>query len=121
MDNEQIDEAIDLIRIDINPIAEYIEDGRAVILFSDPEDQLISGDRLRGRYLDSKSVAYTLTPNLPNWLRSIGIKPMSLGLDLRGGVYFLLEVDMETAINTRLTLYQQSFNDLLRDSKIEVE
>ena len=119
MDNEQIDEAIDLIRtLDINPVAEYIEDGRAVILFSDPEDQLISGDRLRGRYLDSKSVAYTLTPNLPNWLRSIGIKPMSLGLDLRGGVYFLLEVDMETAINTRLTLYQQSFNDLLRDSKI---
>ena len=119
MDNEQIDEAIDLIRtLDINPVAEYIEDGRAVILFSDPEDQLISGDRLRGRYLDSKSVAYTLTPNLPNWLRSVGIKPMSLGLDLRGGVYFLLEVDMETAINTRLTLYQQSFNDLLRDSKI---
>ena len=119
MDNEQIDEAIDLIRtLDINPVAEYIEDGRAVILFSDPEDQLISGDRLRGRYLDSKSVAYTLTPNLPSWLRSVGIKPMSLGLDLRGGVYFLLEVDMETAINTRLTLYQQSFNDLLRDSKI---
>ena len=119
MDNEQIDEAIDLIRsLDINPVTEYIEDGRAVILFSDPEDQLISGDRLRNKYQDSKSVAYTLTPNLPNWLRSIGIKPMSLGLDLRGGVYFLLEVDMETAINTRLTLYQQSFNDLLRDSKI---
>ena len=119
MDNEQIDEAIDLIRsLDINPVTEYIEDGRVVILFSDPEDQLISGDRLRSRYQDSKSVAYTLTPNLPNWLRSIGIKPMSLGLDLRGGVYFLLEVDMETAINTRLTLYQQSFNDLLRDSKI---
>ena len=119
MDNEQIDEAINLIRsLDINPVTEYIEDGRAVILFSDPEDQLISGDRLRSRYQDSKSVAYTLTPNLPNWLRSIGIKPMSLGLDLRGGVYFLLEVDMETAINTRLTLYQQSFNDLLRDSKI---
>ena len=119
MDNEQIDEAIDLIRtLDINPVTEYVEDGRAVILFSDPEDQLISGDRLRSRYLDSKSVAYTLTPNLPDWLRSIGIKPMSLGLDLRGGVYFLLEVDMETAINTRLTLYQQSFNDLLRDSKI---
>ncbi len=119
MDNEQIDEAMDLIRsLDITPVTEYIEDGRAVILFSDPEDQLISGDRLRSRYQDSKSVAYTLTPNLPNWLRSIGIKPMSLGLDLRGGVYFLLEVDMETAINTRLTLYQQSFNDLLRDSKI---
>ena len=119
MDNEQIDEAINLIlSLDINPVTEYIEDGRAVILFSDPEDQLISGDHLRSRYQDSKSVAYTLTPNLPNWLRSIGIKPMSLGLDLRGGVYFLLEVDMETAINTRLTLYQQSFNDLFRDSKI---
>ena len=89
MDNEQVDEAINLIRaLDINPVTEYIEDGRAVILFSDPEEQLISGDRLGDRYLDSKSVAYTLTPNLPNWLRSIGIKPMSLGLDLRGGYIF---------------------------------
>jgi preprotein translocase subunit SecD len=63
-------------------------------------------------------VAYTLTPNLPNWLRKLGIKPMSLGLDLRGGVYFLLEVDMDTAIASRLTLYEQSFSDLLREENI---
>jgi preprotein translocase subunit SecD len=43
---------------------------------------------------------------------------MSLGLDLRGGVYFLLEVDMDTAITSRLTLYEQNFNQVLRDAGI---
>ena len=98
--------------------SKYIEDGRAVILFDDSEDQLMAGERFRNRYSDQRSVAYTLTPDIPAWFRNFGIKPMSLGLDLRGGVYFLLEVDMDTAINTRLTLYQQSFNDLLREAKI---
>jgi preprotein translocase subunit SecD len=102
----------------LKPSSKYIEDGRAIILFDDSKDQLIAGERLRNRYSDQKSVAYTLTPDIPTWFRNFGIQPMSLGLDLRGGVYFLLEVDMDTAINTRLTLYQQSFNDLLREAKI---
>jgi preprotein translocase subunit SecD len=104
--------------IKLPPIASYIEDGRAIVLFEDPVDQAIAGKRLRNRYNEQKSIAYTLTPNLPDWLRNLGIRPMSLGLDLRGGVYFLLEVDMETAIETRLTLYQQSFSDLLREAKL---
>ena len=104
--------------IRLPPIASYIEDGRAIVLFEDPVDQTNAGQRLRNRYNERKSIAYTLTPNLPDWLRNIGIRPMSLGLDLRGGVYFLLEVDMKTAIETRLTLYQQSFSDLLREAKL---
>jgi preprotein translocase subunit SecD len=116
---EQIQEIENLLSdIRLKPSSKYIEDGRAIILFDDSKDQLIAGERLRNRYSDQKSVAYTLTPDIPTWFRNFGIQPMSLGLDLRGGVYFLLEVDMDTAINTRLTLYQQSFNDLLREAKI---
>ncbi len=119
INEEQIQEIENLLSdIRLKPSSKYIEDGRAVILFVDSQDQLIAGERLRNRYSDQKSVAYTLTPDIPTWFRNFGIQPMSLGLDLRGGVYFLLEVDMDTAINTRLTLYQQSFNDLLREAKI---
>jgi preprotein translocase subunit SecD len=119
IDEQQLQDAVDLVSaVRVNPITQYIEDGRAIMLFDSADEQLIAGDRLRQRLSSQKSVAYTLTPHLPSWLRNLGIRPMSLGLDLRGGVYFLLEVDMETAINSRLTLYQQSFNDLLRDAKI---
>ena len=119
INEEQIQEIENLLSdIRLRPSSKYIEDGRAVILFDDSQDQLTAGERLRNRYSDQKSVAYTLSPDIPAWFRNFGIKPMSLGLDLRGGVYFLLEVDMDTAINTRLTLYQQSFNDLLREAKI---
>ncbi len=119
IDEQQLQDVVDLLSaVRLSPITQYIEDGRAIILFDSADDQIIAGDRLRKRLSSQKSVAYTLTPHLPSWLRTLGIRPMSLGLDLRGGVYFLLEVDMETAINSRLTLYQQSFNDLLRDAKI---
>ena len=118
-DDDQLQEVMDALgNIRLSPLANFIEDGRAIILFKDPEDQTTAGQRLRNRYSEQKSVAYTLTPNLPNWLRKLGIKPMSLGLDLRGGVYFLLEVDMDTAIASRLTLYEQSFSDLLREENI---
>ena len=118
-DDDQLQEVVDAMgNIRLSPLASFIEDGRAIILFEDSEDQATAGQRLRNRYSEQKSVAYTLTPNLPNWLRKLGIKPMSLGLDLRGGVYFLLEVDMETAIESRLTLYEQSFSDLLREENI---
>ena len=56
--------------------------------------------------------------DLPAWLRRMGMSPMSLGLDLRGGVHFLLEVDMESAIESRLGTYQQDFQDRLRDERI---
>lgn len=100
------------------PEESYIEDGRAVLRFYTIEEQLQAGDMLRIRYRDRASVALTLTPKLPSWVRDLGLGPMSLGLDLRGGVHFLLEVDMETAINSRLATYQQDFQERLRDERI---
>ena len=102
----------------IEPEAAYIEDGRAVIRFESVEDQIVASENLRDHFDRDASVAQTLAPRLPDWVRSLGLKPMSLGLDLRGGVYFLLEVDMEAAIQTRLTLYEQSFTDSLNDARI---
>ncbi|MEX2496856.1 MAG: protein translocase subunit SecD [Woeseia sp.] len=107
-----------LAREDILPEAAYLEDGRAVLRFDDVATQLDAGDLLRERFAPETGVALTLTPALPAWLRAVGLNPMSLGLDLRGGVYFLLEVDMETAIESRLSLYQQDIDRRLRDSNV---
>jgi len=102
----------------ITPEATYLHDGRAVIRFESTADQETAGERLRSQYSRQANVATTLTPKLPKWVRDLGLNPMSLGLDLRGGVYVLLEVDMNTAIESRMALYEQDFDERLREAKI---
>ncbi len=71
---------------------------------------------------DPKSPAYTLALSTvsaaPDWMGSLGAKPVSLGLDLRGGVHFLLEVKMSEAVQKKLDAMQNSFTALLKDKKI---
>ena len=100
------------------PEAAYIQDGRVVLRFASVEEQLSAGDRLRERFGSSSNVALTLAPKLPAWVRNLGLSPMSLGLDLRGGVYVLLEVDMNAAIQNRLNLYEQDFAERLAEENI---
>ncbi|MDH3338499.1 MAG: protein translocase subunit SecD [Gammaproteobacteria bacterium] len=102
----------------VTPEAAYLKDGRAVIRFASVEDQQRSGERLRARYEQDTNVALTLAPRLPDWVRGMGLSPMSLGLDLRGGVYVLLEVDMNTAIDNRMQGYEQDIDERLRDARI---
>ncbi len=102
----------------MSPEAAYLQDGRAVLRFEAGTDLTPIGDALKDRYGRVANVAQTLAPKLPEWVRNAGLSPMSLGLDLRGGVYVLLEVDMNTAIETRMALYEQSLDDSLREAKI---
>ena len=114
-----LDEFVGLVAQEgIEPEAAYLQDGRAVIRFNSTEDQEKAGARLKSAFPREASVAATLAPKLPEWVRGLGLSPMSLGLDLRGGVYVLLEVDMETAIESRLKGYQQDFDDRLREARI---
>jgi preprotein translocase subunit SecD len=118
-DDAKVAEVLELLqREQLVPEDAYVEDGRVVLRFHQVDEQLAAGDFLRERYDQQASTALTLTPKLPAWVRGLGLNPMSLGLDLRGGVYFLLEVDMETAIASRLTLYQQDIGDSLRDARV---
>ncbi len=98
--------------------ASYLKKGRVVIRFTSARDQGMASKVLRENYSREFSVAPTLAPRLPDWVRGLGLNQMSLGLDLRGGVYVLLEVDMDTAVNTRLGLYRQDFDDRLREARI---
>ena len=115
----KVDEFVGLVEAaGINPEAAYLHDGRVVMRFDSPEHQEVASAALRDKLGRQASVATTLTPKLPVWIRKLGLAPMSLGLDLRGGVYVLLEVDMDTAIDSRMALYEQDFNDRLRDARI---
>jgi preprotein translocase subunit SecD len=116
---EKLDEFVRTVEnAGVAPEAAYLQDGRVVIRFDTTEHQETASARLRDAYSREANVATTLTPKLPAWVRNLGLKPMSLGLDLRGGVYVLLEVDMATAIEGRLKGYQQDFEDRLREARI---
>jgi len=103
---------------EIESEAAFLKDDRAVLRFETAAEQTAAGDTLRDRYGRDLNIALTLAPRLPAWMRNLGLNPMSLGLDLRGGIYVLLEVDMDSAIQKRLESYQQDFDDRLREERI---
>ncbi len=93
----------------IAPKESFIEDGRVVVTFDNEGQQQQAGNLLRDRFSSVANVAFSSAPELPPWIRTLGLSPMSLGLDLRGGVYVLLEVDMDAAIASRMQTYSQDF------------
>ena len=89
----------------------------ALIRLSSTEEQLRVKDLLSS-VGDDLIVALNLAPTTPDWLKNIGGEPLKLGLDLRGGVHFLMEVDTETALNNRQNGTLQDIRRKLRDEKI---
>lgn len=98
--------------------APYLSDDRVLIHFSSVEQQLAAAEQLRASLGKGFVIALTLAPRTPIWLRDLGLRPMSLGLDLRGGVHFLFEVDMASAVSQRMNIYQDEFDQLLRKERI---
>ncbi|WP_417787038.1 protein translocase subunit SecD [Stutzerimonas xanthomarina] len=95
------------------------EQGRGGLLrLTNQDDQLPAKDVVRRALGDAYVVALNLAPTTPEWLRNLGASPMKLGLDLSGGVHFLLEVDMEKAIETRLNVYEGEVKSLLRKERV---
>lgn len=90
----------------------------ALLRVDNAETQLKAQDVLRSSLGDNYVVALNLAPTTPAWLQSIGAKPMKLGLDLRGGVHFLLEVDMDKAISQRLETSAADLRQQLRSNKL---
>ncbi len=81
-------------------------------------DQLAAQDVVRRELGQEFVVAQNLAPTTPDWLVNIGAGPMKLGLDLSGGVHFLLEVDMDKAIEARVNVYESELRNLLRGERI---
>ncbi|AMC99343.1 MULTISPECIES: protein translocase subunit SecD [Halomonas] len=94
------------------------EDTRVLIRLDDPDDQLRSRDMIAGMLGDDYVVALNLAEATPQWLQALSASPMTLGLDLRGGVHFLLEVDMDAALEQRLEVNASAMREQLRSERI---
>lgn len=95
------------------------ERGRGgLIRLARQDDQLPAKDIVRRALGDDYVVALNLAQTTPDWLRSLGASPMKLGLDLSGGVHFLLEVDMDKALDVRRKVYEGEIKSLLRKERV---
>ncbi len=89
------------------------------VRFEDPDTQVHAKDALQKELGDDYVVALNLLSRNPRWLASIGALPMYLGLDLRGGVHFLLQVDMKGALAKRMEGFANDIRGTLRDKRIQ--
>ena len=95
-----------------------IENNNVLIRFSDSKSQLTSKALLKDSLNRNYVVALNLAPSIPQWLSSLGGRAMSLGLDLRGGVHFLLEVDMNAVTAMAMDRYYNELRTTLREDKL---
>ena len=98
----------------------FLREGKIVIKFSTLDQQLASKTILQNKLLDKVIIALNLEPTTPDWLKNLGGKPVKLGLDLSGGVHFLLEVDIDTAQQGRLELLLDTYRKTFKENKVQV-
>ena len=98
----------------------FLRDNKIVIKFSTLDQQLNSKTVLQNKLLDKVIIALNLEPTTPDWLKNLGGKPVKLGLDLSGGVHFLLEVDIDTAQQGRLELLLDTYRKTFKEDRLKV-
>ena len=103
----------------IEPLEVFLRDNKIVIKFDSLDDQLDSKTILQNKLLDKVIIALNLEPSTPDWLKDIGGQPLKLGLDLSGGVHFLLEVDIDTAQQGRLELLLDTYRKTFKEDRIQ--
>ena len=96
-----------------------LENGSILVRFDNTDAQLLAKDKITEKLGNNYSIALNLAPATPKWLSSIGGNPMKWGLDLRGGVRFLMEVDMNSALSKRQEQLQDSLRTELRKEKYQ--
>ena len=111
-----IDDALLVEQISFNSSEQ--KGNRLLYRFKNTEDQIKAADVVRKALGDSYVVALNLAHATPDGLRAIGGKPMTLGLDLQGGVHFLMQVDMDTARSQQLDRYVDDIRAVLRENGI---
>lgn len=96
----------------------FIADGSLKVRFNDTETQLKARDAIAAQFGEGYIVALNLLANTPAWMEKIHAKPMFLGLDLRGGVHFTMQVDMQSAVDKTLDSYSGDIRRQLRKLNI---
>ncbi|MFK5914801.1 MAG: protein translocase subunit SecD [Woeseiaceae bacterium] len=119
IDSEIHDKAIEALKnSNIKLRRSVIDDKGLLMRFDDVGEQLKAADSIRDALGDDYTVALNLAPATPSWLRSFNAKPMYLGLDLRGGLHFLMEVDTDLVIRQSMESNANDIRGALRKKKI---
>ncbi|HMB38553.1 MAG TPA: protein translocase subunit SecD [Wenzhouxiangellaceae bacterium] len=111
-----VEDVVEVEEIEVKS-TEFTPD-RLMLRVDGSEQQLALADALREQLGDAYVVALNLAPATPGWLRAVNASPMVLGLDLQGGVHFLMQVDMDTARSQQLERFVDDVRNLLRDESI---
>jgi preprotein translocase subunit SecD len=99
----------------------YIDGPRLMVRFANVADQLAARDAVNEQYKDSYITALSFAPRTPDVLRALGLRPMPLGLDLRGGLYLLYQVDVNAAVAQALEGYAQDVRRALASANMPVK
>ncbi len=113
---QTVEEALKAANVSFN--GALLDSNGVKVRLPDPDTQLKARDVLQQKFGDNYIVALNLLSTSPRWLASIGALPMYLGLDLRGGVHFLLQVDMKAALDKAADRYLTDIRSLLREKKV---
>lgn len=113
---DAVTKALDKEQLSHKSIA--LENGSILVRFNDTDTQISARDIISEALGQDKIVALNLAPATPDWLEAIGASPLKLGLDLRGGVHFLMEVDMDAAMEKLVGQQEEAFRSELREAKI---
>ena len=105
----------------VTPDAAFVQDGRVVLRFVDVPVQLKARDLIESSSPGAYAIATTFASRAPAWARAVGLKPMSLGLDLRGGIYLVYEVDVDGAVKQTLARLERDYRLALREKRIQYE
>ena len=102
----------------VQPKSVAVENESLLVRLADADAQTLAADTLRGNLGENYTVALNLASNVPPWLDRLGAQPMVLGLDLQGGVHFVLQVDQKAALEKRVDAYVEDVRVTLRDNRI---
>jgi preprotein translocase subunit SecD len=100
------------------PSGTFLEQGRLTLRFSSKQDQLKARDLISEARPDQFTIALSQASRVPEWMRNLGLSPLKLGLDLRGGVYLVYQVDVQGAVRQQLDHREQDFRASLRNARV---
>jgi preprotein translocase subunit SecD len=102
----------------VTPSGSFLEQGRLTLRFASKQDQLKARDLINEARPNQFTIALSQASRVPEWMRNLGLSPLKLGLDLRGGVYLVYEVDVQGAVKQQLDHREQDFRSSLRNARV---
>ena len=102
----------------VTPTGTFLDQGRLTLRFASTQDQLKARDLIKEARPDQFTIALSKASRVPEWMRNLGLNPLKLGLDLRGGVYLVYQVDVQGAVKQLLDHHEQDFRASLRNARV---